>query len=166
MSAKELTFFLPKDFNKSLVLTHLVEELGLVIVDIPGNLELGYQFLARRGKGRTILEMEYRDDASAIIEELSEWENPSREYKNALLDCQACINVYYREAFNAREFIMSLSPMLGESSALCIVDNGEGCLLRLADISNCIEKDGDWSWERGEFPELPSVAISEWREME
>ncbi len=166
MSAKEITFFLPKDFNKNQVLKLLVEELGLDVMDISGNLELEYQFLARRGEGRSILEMEFMDDVSAIIEELSEWENPSREYKDALLDCRAGISLYYRDAFNARDFIMSLASKLSEASAFCIVDNGEGCLLRLSEISNCIEKDGAWSWEREEFPELPSVAISEWREME
>jgi hypothetical protein len=166
MSAKELTFFLPKDFNKNQILKHLVEELKLDVVDISGNLKLGYQFLARRGEGSSILEMEFMDCARAIIEELSEWENPSREYKDALLDCHAGISLYYRDAFNARDFIISLASKLSESSVSCIVDNGEGCLLRLSEISNCLEKDGAWSWERGEFPELPSVAISEWREIE
>jgi len=166
MSAKEITFFLPKDVNKSELFKLLVEELRLDVVDIPGNLELKYQFLARRGEGRSILEMEFTEDASAIIEELSEWDNPSREYKDALLDCHAGISLYYRDAFNARDFIMSLASKLSEASYFCIVDNGEGCLLRLSEISNCIEKDGTWSWERGEFPELPSVAISEWGEME
>jgi hypothetical protein len=166
MSAKEITFFLPKDFNKSTALKLLVEELGLDVIDISGNLGLEYQLLARRGEGGSILEMEFMDDASAIIEELSEWENPSREYKDTLLSCHAGISLYYRDTFNAREFIMSLASKLSESSAFCIVDNGEGCLLRLSDILNCLEKDGAWSWERREFPELPSVAISEWKETE
>lgn len=164
MSAKELTFFLPKGIDESQIIKSLVEQLGLSEVDISGSPGLEYQFLARRGEGSSILEMEFLDDASAIIEELCEWENPSREYKDTLLGCRAGMILYYRNSLNARDFIASLSPKLREASAFCMVDNGEGCLLRLAEISNCLEKDESWSWERREFPELPSVAISEWME--
>jgi hypothetical protein len=38
--------------------------------------------------------MEYMDDESSIIEELIEWENPSKEYKDALLSCIVGIFLY------------------------------------------------------------------------
>lgn len=166
MSAKELTFFLPEQLNKNQLLSDLVEGLGLDVIEIPNDLELEYQFLARRGEGKSILEMEFSDNARAIIEELADWENPITEYKNDLLICCSVINLSYRDTSNAREFIELLFQKLSELSGPCIVDNGEGCLLRLAEIAKCLEQYEDWSWERREFPELPNVAASEWSDME
>lgn len=166
MSAKELTFFLPEKFDSNQLLGDLAEGLELDVVDIPSDLGLGYQFLARRGEGKAILEAEFTQNARSIIEELADWDNPSPEYKNELLSLYSAINLSYRDSNNAREFITLLIQKIGELLESCIVDNGEGCLLRLAEIAKCLKQDEDWSWERGDFPELPGVAISEWCDME
>ncbi|MCX4028568.1 hypothetical protein H0A36_14550 [Endozoicomonas sp. SM1973] len=165
MSAKELTFFLPKGLNKDQVIQPLVEGLALKMINIPNDIEVNYELLARRGEGKSILEMEYTDNARGIIEELSEWENPSDGYKDLLLNCHSCITLYYRDADDARNFIKSIAAVLSEMAATCIIENGEGCLLTLSETARCLSKDETWSWERREFPELPNVAISEWAEM-
>jgi hypothetical protein len=158
-------FFLPKGVNNDQVIHFLVKDLALSKIDIPTDVELGYQFLARKGEGMSILEIECRDNARDIIEELSEWENPSKEYKNLLLGCRSCIKLYYRDEENARSYIKSMASVLGQMAVSCVVENGEGCLLLLSDILSSLSKDEAWSWERREFPELPNVAISEWREI-
>lgn len=162
MAAKELMFFLPKDYGCDQVLKNLVDELDLNVLDIPVDLKLNYQFLARRGEGKSLLEIEFRENSFKVIQELSEWEKPSQEYKDLLLKCESSINLYYRNPKDASAFIEVLVGLLGEITSKCLVENGEGCLLLLNEMSGCIKKDMNWSWERTTFPDLQNVSDSEW----
>lgn len=166
MSAKELTFFLSKNIHRDRLLNDLVDKLELSVIPLPSDLGLEYEFLARRGEKNSILELEFSQNASSIIQELANWDNPSDDYKNELSSLHSSINLFYRDINNAREFIYLLNQKLSDLSEPCIVENSEGCLLRLSQIVECLKDDKNWSWERREFPELNDVAISEWSEEE
>lgn len=163
--APHLIFFIPRRFDVESILLGLTQSLRLPANVGPMDSEATFQFVASRGVGEdSYLLLEYSEDAREMIEELSEWEKPSRAYKDLLLACQSKIGIHYRDSNDGKAAILAMSAALGEAANGCIVDNDWGCLLRLSAMVECINRDPNWSWERDEFPELPDVAVSEWRE--
>lgn len=162
MAAKELSIFLPKELDIKNLLQDIVNSLSLSTIDIPADKKLSYQFLARKGEGIDLLEVEYSESVSSTIAELSEWEKPSQKYKEILNNCESLIIVYYRLVKNANSVLNILEANLGKYSNRVIVENGEGCLLLLSDFMLFLKNNEDWNWEKKVFPELPNVAESEW----
>lgn len=163
MSAKELTIFFPESIFIESNLSDLAKKLHLEIDEIPPERGFSYQFSAKRGIGLSYLLIEYKKDDRLLIQEIYQWEHPTSTYKHMLQDCCSSLTVYYRDQNNAMESLNLLASSNFFDVSKCVVENGFGCLLKLENILDCFQRDSRWSWERDEFPELPDVAISEWR---
>ncbi len=163
MSAKELTIFFPESILIESNLSDVAKKLHLEIDEIPPELGLSYQFSAQRGIGGSYLLIEYKKNDRLLIQEICQWERPKSTYKDMLQDCCSSLTVYYRDQDSAMESLNLLAYSNSFDVSKCIVENGFGCLLKLENILDCFRRDSRWSWERDEFPELPDVAISEWR---
>lgn len=163
MSAKEITVFFPESTLIESSLSDVAKKLHLEIDEIPADLGLKYQFSAKRGVGRSYLLIEYKKDDSVLIHELCQWERPKSAYKEILQGCCSSLTVYYRDQKSAKEALHVIASDIKKIRSRCIVENGFGCLLMLESILDCFQQDPLWSWEKEEFPELPDVAISEWR---
>lgn len=159
MSATQITVFLPVGRSYEDLLHNIASVLSLNIETVPTGFP--FAFSAQRVDAEQLL-IEYDADAIAISDEIGQWEKPSQEYKLLLQECTSCINVHYRSINLAKQCLVAISNSLGQSSALSVVENGFGCLLRLSDIVEHVLVDSDWSWEREKFPDLPGVAESEW----
>ncbi|MBI3729036.1 MAG: hypothetical protein HY254_11995 [Burkholderiales bacterium] len=160
MAAKQITVFFPPRVDKELILANLVKSLSLEIDRLPD--DFPYEFSAQRGRGPSYVLIEYQGNDRGEIEELSQWERPSENYKQLLLQCESTILLHYRDTNQARKFFLTLAAALGTVSSRCIVENGFGCLLLLSETVACLEHNKAWAWERDAFPDLPNVAISEW----
>lgn len=164
MSAKELTTFVPESVVSEYVFNEVAKELSLEVDEISPALNLSYQFSAKKGTGKTYLSIECKNNDLNLIQEILKWERPSDAYKNMLAECKSSITIYYRDQREAKAAILKIGAALEKAHALnCITENGQGCLLKLEDLLNCLQKEPQWSWEKEEFPELSGVAISEWR---
>lgn len=162
MAAKEFTIYVPKSFRSESINDEIANRLALKIDELPDSLGLSYQFSAQKGEGKSYLLVEYAEDQLNVINEISEWERPSRFYKEMLLGCRSSITIYYRDLALAKNAVSVINELLGDNASSCIVENGEGCLLRLESITERMRQDPNWTWEKREFPDLPDVAVSEW----
>ena len=163
MSAKELTIFIPAASSIEPSLVDLATGLSMAIDDLSSRPGLTPQFSARRGARQSLLLLEYKTDDSQLIQEISQWEQPSKEYKDLVLACEASITLYYRNPENAKEALDAIGLKLASSAATSMVENGLGCLLTLSSMLEAMRQESQWSWETYEFPDMPGVASSEWR---
>jgi hypothetical protein len=156
-----IAVFLPECVNKDAVLGRVVEELSLSVDHVPEGSP--FEFSAQlRDQGAYLL-IEYDSNVAEIVSEMSEWQMPTKEYKLLLTNCRSSIIIHYRGIEHARNCLKAISDTVGGISTKCIIENGEGCLLRLSDVMGKIAGDPTWTWEREEFPEIYDVAPSEWR---
>ncbi|MFZ6873877.1 hypothetical protein ACO0LF_17615 [Undibacterium sp. Di27W] len=160
MAAKQITVFFPLSVDKDRIIANLVKNLSLEIDCLPDDFPC--EFSAQRGRGPSYVLIEYQGNDRGEIEELSQWERPSENYKKLLLQCKSKILLHYRDANQARKFFLALATTLETVSSRCIVENGFGCLLLLSEIVTSLEHNKAWTWERDVFPDLPDVAVSEW----
>lgn len=161
IAAKEITLFFSGSIDVIRVFAHLVNTLALELEHWDPPLDSSRLGSAARGYGIEVLRVEYEVDGTALIQELSEWEQPSEKYRGLLLTCKSFIALHYRKLEIARQAIMEVAA-LQEKGDECVVENGMGCLIMLSSMRACLLEDENWSWEREEFPELPDVAPSEW----
>ena len=161
--APHLIFFIPSRFDVESALLDLAHRLTLPADVDPMDRDSVFQFVSQRGEGSEYLLLEYSENAREMIQELSEWEKPSKAYKDMLLACRSKIGIHYRDTKNGKKAILEIAAILGEDAMRCIVDNDYGCLLKLSTMVECLNQNSNWSWERDEFPELPDVAVSEWQ---
>jgi hypothetical protein len=159
MSAPNIAVFLPVGHDYKPLLLKIAGELHLEIEVVPPNSP--FTFGAHRTDPVWFL-IQYCSKASDVVEEMRQWERPSQLYKTLLRGCGSYIDVHYRDVSLAKQCIDVICKYIGQSSSLSVIENGNGCLLRLSDIVRLISDDPNWSWEREKFPELPEVADSEW----
>lgn len=164
MAAPQLSVFLPGDVNNHAVLARIVEALSLSVDHVPAGFP--FEFTAQLRTNNIYILIEHDSEVIDIIGEMMEWEMPTEEYKSLLSDCKSSINIHYRGIDYAKNCLLTLSDAVGDASSRCIVENNEGCLLRLSDVARLMTGNPTWTWERGEFPEIPGVGSSEWRDSE
>jgi hypothetical protein len=162
MAAKEFTIYVPKSFRTDTITDEIARKLSLAVDELPESIGLSYQFSAQKGEGKSYMRVEFAEDQRHVIKEISEWERPSAAYKEMLLNCRSSITIYYRDLSLAKNAVAVIAELMGNNASSCIVDNGEGCLLKFESIIERVRQDSNWTWEKTEFPEFPGVATSEW----
>lgn len=162
MAAPEITIFFPAAIEKQIILQSIVVGMSLSVDEVREG--LSFEFSAQRTTAGGYIAVEYDPDASSIIEELSQWEKPTAEYKQLLACCQSSLTIRYRGLAHAKECLRIVGAKTGQLSSKCILENGLGCLLRLSEVTQFLADDASWTWEKQAFPELGGVAPSEWIE--
>jgi hypothetical protein len=127
MSAPEITTFLPAGRSYDQMMHSIVSMLSLDVDTLPPGYP--FAFAAQRLHPKYFL-IEYGADAIDHVDEMSQWEKLTHEYKLFLQECESYINIHYRSLDLAKQCLAIISNYLGESSSRSVVENGYGCLLR------------------------------------
>jgi hypothetical protein len=164
MSAPSLSIFLPSKINGDEVFKLLVSGLHLTVDVWPSDRPSTLASSAQAGPVNSYVLIEHYADSAELIDELLQWERPGERYRRLLSGSAEHLAVTHRDQEKVRTLFDLLANYLGPAGTSCVVENGEGCLLTLADIQACAAGDPLWRWDKQVFPELPEVGISEWLE--
>ena len=144
MSAPHLSVFLPIEADGDKVFDLLVAGLSLTIEAWPASRPPALASSAQSGPIASYVLLERYVESKELIEELVQWQRPGERYKDLLAKCVERISVTYRDQEKVRKLFQILGGCLATSSSKCVVENGEGCLLTLADIQACTKADPLW----------------------